>query len=115
MCGEGRDQVGLVAWLNAAGCRQLIGEGAPADLAALACHPAVHAHLRETFARWNKANTGATLRIARLLLLPDMPSIDLNEITDKGYINQRVALDNRGKEVERLFGGGDHPDIVHIG
>ena len=33
-------------------------------------------HLRAAFARWNKTNTGATMRVARLLLLPDMPSID---------------------------------------
>ncbi len=72
--GEGRDQVGLVAWLNAAGCKQVTGEDG--DLAGYARHPKVHAHLRDAFAKWNKINTGATMRIARLLLLPDMPSID---------------------------------------
>jgi feruloyl-CoA synthase len=113
VAGEGRDQVGLVAWLNAAGCKQLIGDNAPAELKDLACHPKVHDHLRAAFARWNKTNTGATMRVARLLLLPDMPSIDANEITDKGYINQRVALDHRQREVERLFVGRG-PDIVLI-
>jgi feruloyl-CoA synthase len=112
VAGEGRDRVGLVAWLNAAGCRQLIGEGAPAELSELACHPAVHAHLSKAFARWNTANTGATMRIARILLLPDAPSIDANEITDKGYINQRVALDNRRAEVERIFDNAKHPDVL---
>lgn len=112
VAGEGRDQVGLVAWLNAAGCRQLIGEGAPAELAELARHPVIHAHLSKAFARWNAANTGATMRIARVLLLPDAPSIDANEITDKGYINQRVALENRKAEVERLFDNAKHPDVV---
>jgi feruloyl-CoA synthase len=110
--GEGRDEVGLVAWLNAAGCRQLIGEGAPAELSALACHPAIHAHLRTSLARWNAVNTGATLRIARILLLPDAPSIDANEITDKGYINQRVAQDNRQAEVNRLFDNTKYPDVL---
>jgi len=112
VAGEGRDQVGLVAWLNAAGCRQLIGEGAPSDLAELARHPVVHDHLRNAFARWNAANTGATTRIARILLLADAPSIDANEITDKGYINQRVALDNRKAEVERLFDNAKYPDVL---
>jgi feruloyl-CoA synthase len=113
VAGEGRDQVGLVAWLNAAGCKQVTGEDG--DLASYARHPKVHAHLRDAFAKRNKVNTGATMRIARLLLLPDMPSIDSNEITDKGYINQRVALDNRKAEVERLFDGKPHPDVVVIG
>jgi feruloyl-CoA synthase len=112
VAGEGRDQVGLVAWLNATGCRQVIGDGAPTELAELACHPAIHAHLKEAFARWNAANTGATMRIARILLLPDAPSIDANEITDKGYINQRVALENRKAEVERLFDHAKYPDVL---
>ena len=110
--GEGRDCVGLVVWLNAAGCKHVTGEDG--DLAAYARHPKVHAHLRKAFADWNKVNTGATMRVARLLLLSDVPSIDANEITDKGYINQRVALENRRAEVERLFEGPSHPDIVVI-
>ena len=110
VCGEGRDQVGLVAWLNAAGCRQVTGEDG--DLAFYARHPKVHAHIRAAFAQWNKINTGATMRVARVLLLPDMPSIDRNEITDKGYINQRVALECRSADVVRLFDGATHPDVV---
>lgn len=113
VCGEGRDQVGLVAWLNAAGCKQVTGEDG--DLAFYATQPKIHTHLRGAFAQWNKVNTGATMRIARVLLLPDMPSIDRNEITDKGYINQRVALECRRTEGERLFDGKPHPDVVVIG
>jgi feruloyl-CoA synthase len=103
VCGEGRDQVGLIAWLNAAGCKEITGDDG--DLAFYAAHPKVHTHLRNAFARWNKVNTGATMRVARVLLLPDLPSIDRNEITDKGYINQRVALECRRAEGERLFDG----------
>ena len=110
--GEGRDCVGLVAWLNSSGCKQVTGE--EADLASYARHPKVHVHLRQAFAKWNEVNTGATMRVARLLLLPDMPSIDANEITDKGYINQRVALEHRRTEVERLFDGQSHPDVILI-
>lgn len=110
--GEGRDRVGLIAWLNAAGCKHVTGEDG--DLAVYARHPKVHAHLHKAFAKWNKINTGATMRITRLLLLSDTPSIDANEITDKGYINQRVALENRNAEVERLFEGQSHPDVVVI-
>ncbi len=113
VCGEGRDRVGLIAWLNAAGCRQVTGEDG--DPAFYAQHPKVHAHLLKAFAQWNRVNTGATMRIARVLLLPDMPSIDRNEITDKGYINQRVALECRNAEVLRLFDGKPHDDVVVIG
>ena len=89
--------------------------GEDGDLAFYAKHPKVHDHLRKAFAQWNSVNTGATMRIARVLLLPDMPSIDRNEITDKGYINQRVALECRNAEVKRLFDGDLHRDTVAIG
>lgn len=112
VAGEGRNEVGLVAWLNAAGCRQLIGDNAPTELAELARHPVIHAHLTKAFGRWNAVNTGASMRIARILLLPDAPSIDANEITDKGYINQRVALEHRRAEVNRLFDNAKYPDVL---
>ena len=35
------------------------------------------------------------------------PSIDANEITDKGYINQRAVLAHRAAAVERLYAGED--------
>jgi feruloyl-CoA synthase len=88
--------------------------GEEGDLAAYARHPKVHSHLRKAFADWNQVNTGATMRVARLLLLSDTPSIDANEITDKGYINQRVALENRKAEIDRLFEEQYHPDVVVI-
>ena len=47
-----------------------------------------------------------------MLLLPDMPSIDANEITDKGYVNQRLALARRAAEVERLFAAVPDGDVI---
>ncbi|MFL5001544.1 MAG: feruloyl-CoA synthase, partial [Xanthobacteraceae bacterium] len=106
--GENRDFIGLMAWLNIAGCRTLIGEGAAAAPDALANHPAVHEHVRSALRKWNAAHTGASQRIARALMLTEPPSIDANEITDKGYVNQRLALERRQADVERLF--ADEPD-----
>jgi feruloyl-CoA synthase len=103
VAGENRDCIGLLAWLNAAGCRTLIGEACPPDLAQVADHPKVREHVRACLERWNAANTGASQYIARVLLLTEPPSIDANEITDKGYINQRLALERRKTDVERLF------------
>ena len=54
------------------------------------------------------------MRIARVLLLPDTPSIDANEITDKGYINQRLALERRKADVERLFAGAPDADVIVV-
>jgi feruloyl-CoA synthase len=43
----------------------------------------------------------------RLLVMTEPPSIDANEITDKGYMNQRAVLERRASLVERLHAGGD--------
>jgi feruloyl-CoA synthase len=115
VAGENRAFVGLLAWLNPAGCRMLIGEDAPENLADLARHPAVRAHVRAALARWNAAETGLSQRIARVVLLEDPPSIDANEITDKGYINQRRALERRAVEVERLYAAEPDAGVIVIG
>ena len=95
VAGADREFVALLCWLNAAGCQKLIGEGAPTALPDLARHPAVREHVRRALAQWNAAHPGSSERVARVLLLTDAPSIDANEITDKGYINQRLALERR--------------------
>jgi feruloyl-CoA synthase len=109
IAGENRAFIGALAWLNAAGCQQLVGAQLP--LAELARHPAVRDHVRAALAKWNKGQ-GSSARIARALLLPDAPSIDANEITDKGYINQRLALERRKAEVARLYAAKPDDDVI---
>ena len=53
---------------------------------------------------------GTSTQVRRLLVQSDPPSIDANEITDKGYMNQRAVLERRAVLVEKLYGGG--PDII---
>jgi feruloyl-CoA synthase len=108
VAGADRAAIALLCWLSAAGCRTLIGDAAPTSLAEVARHPVVRDHIHRSLAQWNAAHTGSSERVARVLLLRDAPSIDANEITDKGYINQRLALERRAAEVARLF--ADEPD-----
>ena len=112
IAGENREWIGMLAWLNAAGCRKLIG--CEASLPELARHPAVRAHVGRAIARWNADHGGSSRRIVRVLLLADVPSIDANEITDKGYINQRLALDRRKADVERLFAPTPDADVLVV-
>ena len=46
---------------------------------------------------------GSSTRVTRLLALSEPPSIDANEITDKGYLNQRAVLERRAALVEKLY------------
>jgi feruloyl-CoA synthase len=113
IAGENCDSIGMLACLNAAGCCKLIGRDA--SLAELARHPAVREHVAAAVRQWNVDHPGSSLRIARVLLLPDTPSIDANEITDKGYINQRLALERRKADVARLFAAVPDADVMVVG
>jgi feruloyl-CoA synthase len=115
VAGENRGFVGLLAWLSPAGCQRLIGGGgAPEGLTELTRHAAVRAHVRTAIARWNAAQSGTSQRIARVLLLAEPPSIDENEITDKGYINQRRVLERRAAAVDRLYVTKSDAEIILI-
>jgi feruloyl-CoA synthase len=48
-------------------------------------------------------DSASSTRITRLLVMSEPPSIDANEITDKGYLNQRAVLERRAAEVARLY------------
>lgn len=114
VAGADREHLALLVWLNVGGCQKLIGDGAPAALPDLARHPTIRDHVRRSLAQWNGAHPGSSERIARVLLLPDTPSIDANEITDKGYINQRLALEHRKADVERLFAAHPDPEVIVV-
>ena len=115
VCGHDRAYVGLLAWPNLAACRELCTDPAAKDnLAGLLRSPAVIEHVRASLQRYNQKNPGSSTRVARVLLMSEPPSIDGNEITDKGYINQRAALDRRAPLVEKLFAEPPSDDVIVI-
>ena len=102
ICGHDRDYVAMLAWLNLGAAREVAG--APeAGLEELVRSPEIAAQLREKLAAHNASNPASSTRVCRVVLLADPPSLDANEITDKGYVNQRAALNRRALEVEALF------------
>jgi feruloyl-CoA synthase len=50
---------------------------------------------------------GSSTHPTRALIMTEPPSIDANEITDKGYMNQRAVLERRASLVEQLYAGGE--------
>ena len=112
----GQDQpwVGLLAWPNLAACRQLLGE-TEASFEQIVAHPKVRAHVAQGLATHNASTAGASSRvIRRALLLAEPPSIDGNELTDKGYINQRAGLTRRAAWVERLYAEPPADDVIAL-
>jgi feruloyl-CoA synthase len=114
VAGENRAGVGLLVWLNPGGRAQSTAGNDQLSPGEWGRDPQLREQLRRALENWNAAHPGASQRVARLLLLEGGPSIDAGEITDKGYINQRRALEHRVTEVERLFADPPGPEVIVI-
>jgi feruloyl-CoA synthase len=113
--GHDRDFVGLLAWPSLAGMKEVCSDpAAHDDPAKLIASAAVREHVRAGIARHNAGQSGSSMRISRVLLMAEPPSIDANEITDKGYINQRATLDRRAALVEVLHADPPPPNVIVI-
>ncbi len=112
VAGQDRPFIGLLAWPNLHACRQLVGNPDLSFEDAVK-HPEVIACFKRGLEAHNRECEGASSRIiARAMLMAEPPSIDGNELTDKGYINQRAGLERRTALVERLY--ADAPDQAVI-
>ena len=67
--------------------------------------------LRAAVEKHNAAHPQSSARIGRVLVLADPPSIDAQEITDKGYVNQRAVPAHRAADVARLH-DEDGPEVL---
>jgi feruloyl-CoA synthase len=110
--GQDRPFVGLLAWPNLHACRQIVGNP-DASYEDVVKHPEVLACLKRGLEAHNSSSEGASSRrVARAMLMIEPASIDGNELTDKGYINQRAGLERRAALVQRLY--AEHPgeDVI---
>jgi feruloyl-CoA synthase len=98
--GPDKPYVGLLAWPTAAA-----KEMAPDKL---------RRQIADKLRAHNKSQGGSSLKVQRVLLLNDPPSIDANEITDKGYINQRAVLERRHADVNRLYADPSDADVITV-
>jgi len=90
--GHDRDRVGALLFLSEAG-RQC----SPRQLAE---------RLREGLLALNTQDAGgSSQQVSRVIVLPDAPDMAAGEITDKGYVNQRLCLARRGQAVADLYAG----------
>jgi len=100
--GHGRDEVGALVFLNP---QAMKAKG----LSEIAVREHLRSALRQLAA---ESGPGSSTHPARALVMGEPPSIDANEITDKGYINQRAVLERRAEAVERLHAEPPPPDVI---
>ena len=114
VAGQDKPFIGLLAWPNLEACRRMIGKP-QASMQDVCDDDAVRAHVREGLRKMAQAAHGASsMRIARALLMSEPPSIDGNELTDKGYINQRAGLELRAALVEKLYAEPPSGEVMII-
>ncbi|MBR1192251.1 AMP-binding protein [Bradyrhizobium sp. AUGA SZCCT0160] len=111
VAGQDREFIGLLAWPNLHACRQLVGNP-DATFEDVVGHPEVIACVKHGLEAHNSSCTGSSMRIARAMLMAEPPSIDGNELTDKGYINQRAGLERRAALVARLYADKPGDDVI---
>ena len=63
---------------------------------------------------FNAGEPGSSRRIKRLLVLTEAPSIDAGEITDKGYVNQRLVIDRRADLVKDIYASPPADGVVQL-
>ena len=70
-----------------------------------------HGEWASRLAAFNRGRSSSE-RVARLLLLSEPPSVDQHEVSDKGTINQRVALARRAADVDALYATAPGPQVI---
>lgn len=102
--GHDRDDVGFLIFPNVEACRLLCSDlRGDAPLDQVLRHPEIRRRVAAGLAALADAGIGSSTFARRALLLPEPPSLDAGEITDKGYINQRAVLLRRWVSIEVLY------------
>jgi feruloyl-CoA synthase len=104
VAGHDRDDAAALVIPNVMACRELAdtpgGEAGPAAI--LGCER-VRTKFQSLLKTFNEAAGGSSGRFARLILMDNPPSLDTEEMTDKGSVNQRAVLTRRAALVDELY------------
>lgn len=111
--GHDREDVGLLGFPSLPGCLKLCPDlPSNTPLADIICRPEIRRHMANALKALSSHNQGSSHRISRAILMIEPPSIDANEITDKGYINQRAVLQRRAALVEKLHAAQPDSGVI---
>ena len=98
--GQDRDEIGAMLFLNPAVVK---------DIPEVTIRQLVQSALVKLT---NSEDSTSSMHVARALVLAEPPSVEHGEITDKGYLNQRLIRDRRSDCVEWLHQQPSHPEVI---
>ena len=103
--GHERDEVTALVFPAMAACRALCGAGGSDPTPRTVLNAGVvRAAFSERLTTFAAEHSGHSTSVVRMILLEQPPSIDGQELTDKGSVNQKQVLANRADLVEQLYG-----------
>jgi feruloyl-CoA synthase len=103
IAGENRDEIGALLVPNFAYAAEIAG-AAPETLSPeIMAGCAFGEKIAAAIAEYNEGQSGGSTRVKHAAILPRAPDINRNEITDKGYINQRAMLTSYASLVEAMY------------
>ncbi|MGK6317638.1 feruloyl-CoA synthase [Neorhizobium sp. DT-125] len=111
--GENRAELGALAVPFMPALRELLGGGEGLSDKEVIAHPKVKAAIAERLKEHQKQASGSATRVMRMMLMTEPLRFEKGEVTDKGSINQRAVLAQRGDLVEALY--ADAPGVIRVG
>jgi feruloyl-CoA synthase len=109
IAGQDKPFIAALIWPSMSAMQMLAAEHS--DVAPL---ERLTARIKAGLEAHNAAAGGSSKRIGRFIILTDPPSIDAGEITDKGYVNQRLTLDRRKDNVDALFAAEPGAGVIAL-
>jgi feruloyl-CoA synthase len=111
--GAERDDVTALVFPDLDACHKFAsGLAADAPAAAVLADARVRAEFARLLAPLADPARGTSNRVVRAILLAELPSLDIGEMTDKGSINQRAVLAHRAALVEELYADPPSPSVI---
>jgi feruloyl-CoA synthase len=103
--GHDSEAVRTILIPNVEACRGFLAASTDASITDILSDEKLISEITNRLAVHNREHPGTSSRIKAFVLDAEPLSVDLGEITDKGYINQRAVIENRASRVEALIGG----------
>jgi len=114
IAGHDRDFVTVLVFPAMDACRELAELPPTASPADTIANTAVRSKFQSLLNELAAEATGSSQRIARAILMPEPPSIDAHEVTDKGSLNQGAVLKNRAALVVDLYSPRPSARVISI-
>lgn len=111
IAGQDKNYASALIWPSPAAIEQYVEANNGDQLAAV---QSLVKDIAQKATQFNAGEPGSSRRIKRILIMTEPPSIDAGEITDKGYVNQRLVIDRRAQLVDAMYAEPPGTGVVEI-